>query len=335
MIDRNRYRTFLVTSLVICGISILMFIYQTFIHEQLKSKDIETIYVANKALFAYDEIKESDFSTIEIMKDDLISGMVTDFKEFEGHYLKHSLQPGEILVQSQLTKENEHQEGDQLIPIQGSYVSDIVPGDFVGVYVLRSEIINDKQEYVVDTLFKSKRIYRNGQLGINKSHYVEGEGYMTYIRVTKEELDAYYTATKQGELIITKHLSDIAAIIDEKHNQDNTPIPDSPPAPLNPTDESVSFNPNDFINSGTANYDETINYESNEGSDNSQIESQLPQTDETISVEDFSQIKYNAKEGDTWESIAISFNTTVDLLRQLNPTIFQIEKNTSLVIPGH
>lgn len=323
MIDHNRYQTFLVTSLVICGISILMFIYQNFIYERIEAKNTVEIFVSNTALYAYDSIKREQFNTIEIPVENVINGMITDFSQVEGQYLKHSLQPGEVLVKNQLTTDNHHEEGDLLIPIEGHYVSDIVPNDLVSVYVLRTEQVNNKIEYHIENLFQSKRIYRNGQLGINPSVYVDGEAYNIYIRVTPEELDAYYQALKSGELIIAKHLSDLATIIE---NIQTLPKEDSIESDTE-SNESTQV-PED----STPTPDLTP--ESNEPSQEEGISSNESLYNQTTSVEDRGQIKYTANSKDTWESIALKFKTTPQVLKQLNPKIYQIEEKVELIVPG-
>lgn len=203
MINHSRYRLFLMVSSILATLSVAMFIYQHFFYEDSRLKELSTIYIVASPIDAHDPVNPGDLKEVKIPKQALIEGMITDLSQLSEvpHYALHSLAKGEILVKSQLTTENLHNEGTLLVPLTGNYISDVLPGDMVSFYTITPvQAENSGPQYTIARLFTSKKVYSNGRLNSVDS-VIEGEATQLYIKVTEEEMNAYYQSLKTLSLI--------------------------------------------------------------------------------------------------------------------------------------
>ena len=332
MINQSRYRLFLMVSSILATLSVAMFIYQHFFYEESRLKELSTIYVVGTAIDAHEAITPGDLKEVKIPKQALVDGMVTDLTTLTTtpHYARHSLIKGEILVQSQLTTENLNNEGTLLVPLTGNYISDIIPGDMVSFYTITPvQKENNTPQYAVTKLFTSKKVYSHGRLN-SVDAVIEGETTSYYIKVTEEEMNAYYQALKTSEIIVAKHMIDINAIIDSLDNFNINNYDDVVSPPSGSTTGSNSQNGNNSNNNSGSNGNSSQN--NNELIGN--LNPPLATDDETSNTDpDRGTVRYRVGEDETWETIAIKFKTDKNTLYKLNPDILTIQKGTEIIVP--
>lgn len=339
VINQSRYRMFLMVSSILATLSVAMFIYQHFFYEESRLKEMSTIYVIASPIDAHDNIEPGDLKEVKIPKQAVVQGMITDLASLKEvpHYAKHSLTKGEILVDSHLTTENLNNEGTLLVPLTGNYVSEILPGDMVSFYTISPvQVENSAPQYTVAKLFQSKKVYSNGRLNTVDA-VVDGEASQFYIKVTEEEMNAYYQALKTSEIIVAKHMIDIPAIIDQLDDFDIQNYDDlnTPPSTGNPSN-NLSQNGNNLNN-------ETNETSGSNGNSDSQNNNEIigtikpPLASEDTSSNDSNErgtVRYRVGEDETWETIAMKFKTDKNTLYKLNPNTLTIQKGTEVIVPS-
>lgn len=336
MINQSRYRLFLMISSILATLSVAMFIYQHFFYEERRLKDLVSVYIVASPVDAHEVITPGDLKELKIPQQALIDGMVTNLSTLNEipHYTLHSLKKGEILVESQLTTENLHNEGTLLVPLTGNYVSEITAGDMVSFYTLAPDIIEDNgHQYSVSKLFSAKKVYANGRLDVVDAIVEGGESSQYYIKVTEEEMNAYYQALKTSEIIVAKHMIDIHAVIDSLDHFEIEHFDDL----LKPQSESTDSQTPDVKPNGNNLNNNSIGNE-NSSSQNNLIGTINPplstDKEETTPEDDRSTVLYRVGEDDTWETIAMKFKTDKNTLYKLNPNVLTLRKGTELLVPS-
>ena len=340
VINHSRYRLFLMISSILATLSVAMFIYQHFFYENRRLKELSTIYVVASAVDAHDAVTAGDLKEVKIPKQALVEGMITDLTKLNEvpHYALHSLTKGEILVDSQLTTENLHNEGDLLVPLTGNHISEIAAGDMVSFYTLAPEPSDESSTpYVVKKLFSSKKVYATGRLN-DVTEVIDGETIQFYIKVTEEEMHAYYQALKTSEIIVAKHMVDVHAMIDDLDNFDIQPYDE---LNTNSSTSTGTSSSNSNSSGNNLNNNSTSNENSNSQSDNTIGTLNPPLstdkeegTEEENTDENRSTVLYRVGENDTWETIAMKFKTDKNTLYKLNPDVLTIRKGTELLVPS-
>lgn len=338
LINQSRYRLFLMISSALATLSVAMFIYQHFFYEASRLKEMTTVYVVAAPIDAHTTVDPGDLKEVKIPAQSLIDGMITDLSMLTEtpHYAIHRLTKGEILVTSQLTTDNLNAEGTLLVPLEGNYISDVIAGDMVSFYtIVPIYSDNSPTQFTVKKLFNSKKVYSNGRFNTVDA-VIEGENVALYIKVTEEEMNAYYQALKTSEIIVAKHMIDMNAVIDNLKDfqiQDYNGIVQDPSTSTDANSNNVSQNGNNL----------NTEFIGNNGN-NSQEENELigtikpPLADEDTTTDDTeadrSTVRYRVGENETWETIAIKFKTDKNTLYKLNPNTLTIHAGAEIIVPS-
>lgn len=307
----NNHRTFYLLGIGSVAIGTVFFIYQNVFYEKHKLAKQTTIYIAKKDIPLNTELSKDLFEEVQIPKVAVTDKTIENFSEVEGDYSKYSIAQGTILTSTQLSEEKLNKEGEFTVPLTGSFPSNISANDDVAVFVL----IDNQGEKEVKKLFNSKRVY-DKQFSTVDPIMEDGEETTFYIKVTQYELQAYFEAVAQGEIIIAKRLFEH---LPQNHFSNNfTGGFDAS------TDNLLEhFNPNWILEKEESS--ESVVLDSN----NSTSKPEQEETDENRGT-----VIYTTTADDSWDSIASKFKTDIATLKELNPKVINIKANLVLTVPA-
>lgn len=307
----NNQRTFYLLGIGSITVGTIFFIYQNVFYEKHKLSKQTTIYIAKKDIPLNTELSKDLFEEVKIPKLAVTDKTIEDFSEVEGDYSKYSIAQGTILASTQLSDQKLNEEGEFTVPLTGEFSSNINVNDDVAIFVL----LDNQGEKEVKKLFNSKRIYDKA-LSTSDPIMTDGEEMTYYIKVTQYELQAYFEALAQGEIIIAKRLFEY---LPQNHfSNDFTGGFDAS------TDNLLEhFNPNWILEKEESS--ESVVLDSN----NSTSKPEQEETDESRGT-----VIYTATADDSWDSIASKFKTDITTLKELNPKVINIKANLVLTVPA-
>ena len=307
----NNQRTFYLLGIGSITVGTIFFIYQNVFYEKHKLSKQTTIYIAKKDIPLNTELSKDLFEEVKIPKLAVTDKTIEDFSEVEGDYSKYSIAQGTILASTQLSDQKLNEEGEFTVPLTGEFSSNINVNDDVAIFVL----LDNQGEKEVKKLFNSKRIYDKA-LSTSDPIMTDGEEMTYYIKVTQYELQAYFEALAQGEIIIAKRLFEY---LPQNHfSNDFTGGFDAS------TDNLLEhFNPNWILEKEESS--ESVVLDSN----NSTSKPEQEETDESRGT-----VIYTATADDSWDSIASKFKTDIATLKELNPKAINIKANLVLTVPA-
>ena len=320
MLNNNSHRTFYILGLSSLAIGTGLFVYQNVFYEKHKLSKQTTVYIAKKDIPLNTELSRDMFKEISIPTVAVVGNAVQDFSSIEGEYSKYTIPQGTLLSESQVSEEQLNKEGEYLIPLIGDYVSNVKFNDDVAVFVLL-EGDGGKQ---VKKLFASKRIY--GKNIAPTDAMVEDEEATFYIKVTQYELQAYFEALAQGEIIIAKRLYESAPQNHFTNNYFTGTFEAS-------TDNLLEhFSPNWNLDNNSENSGEEN--PSTNGTIHIGVSGNQSSIDENISSENRGTMIYTTQDGESWDSLAAKFKTDVNTLKLLNSSVVEIEPNLIISVPA-
>lgn len=186
------------TSVMLTGITVSLFLYQNVIYPTWIEKDgMATVYTAKKDIKIGTKLDAGLFETNEISANNVLKGMITDVKDIKDKYLVAGLMEGEVLFDARVSPEKVDASQIYTIPFESKYMSQVVPGDFIAVYV-KMEVENEGT--VIRELFAKKEIVEGKASGSDDSEGVVA----VCIRVSEEEMKKYYLAQTKGDIIGVK-----------------------------------------------------------------------------------------------------------------------------------
>lgn len=188
------------TSVMLTGITVSLFLYQNVIYPTWIEKDgLTTVYTAKKDIKMGTKLDVEMFETNEISAKNVLKGMITDTNDIKDKYLVAGLMEGEVLFDSRISPEKVDASQIYTIPFKSEYMTHVVPGDFISVYV-KMEVENEGT--VIRELFAKKEIVE----GTNStSAEDDSEGVVAVcIKVSEEEMKKYYLAQTKGVIIGVK-----------------------------------------------------------------------------------------------------------------------------------
>lgn len=310
----NNHRTFYILGIGSITIGTLFFVYQNVFYEKHKMSKQTTIYIAKKDIPLNTELSRDLFEEVKIPQVAVRGKTIEDFSEVDGQFSKFSIAEGSILASTQISDDKLNKEGEFTVPLTGDFASNISVNDDVAVFVLL-----DKQgQKEVKKLFNSKRIY-DKQFSTIDPIADDGEETTYYIKVTQYELQAYFEAMAQGEIIVAKRLYEYSP---QNHFSNNFTGEFEAS-----TDNLLEhFNPNWILED-----ESSSTVEPNTGSNqiNNAEENDLATDNNSRGT-----VIYTTTSEDTWDTVASKFKTDITTLKTLNPTIVEIKADLILTVPA-
>jgi len=192
-------------------LSIGLFSYQNFFMPAQEKLEKVTIYVAGEDISHNSPIDVSNgnqIKAIDVDKDSVVPGSVTDINALDGQFVKGGLLAGELITHSRISP-IDTDEGNLYVKVEPDYPIDIRDGENVRAFI---QGVNDVsgQTQVVE-LFHEKKVYSSEKV----TKLFDGEsvqGY--YIKLTDEELKDYYKGKEKGLFILAKITPDSKDVTD-------------------------------------------------------------------------------------------------------------------------
>lgn len=192
-------------------LSIGLFSYQNFFMPAQEKLERVTIYVAGEDISHNSPIDLSNreqIKAIDVDKDSVIPGSVTDIASLNGQFVKGGLLAGELITHSRISP-NDTDEGSLYIKVEPDFSIDIRDGENVRAFIQGTNEASGQIQVV--ELFHEKKVYSGEKI----TKLFDGEavqGY--YIKVTDDELKDYYKGKYKGEFILAKIASDSKDVTD-------------------------------------------------------------------------------------------------------------------------
>lgn len=314
----SSHKTFYALGLTSLAIGASLFIYQNVFYEKHKLSKQTTVYIANQDIPLNTELTANMFDIKSVPKVSIVGKTVVDFSTVEGSYSKFTIAEGSILASTQVSDEKSNVEGEFMIPLSGDYISNVSVDDDVAIFVL----LENGKEREVKKVFSSKRIYSKHYLPTEAMTSEEAE-ITYYIKVTQYELQAFFEASSQGEIIIAKRLFEYEPI--NHYSNEFTGVFEAE------TDNLLEhFSPDWIMGSNI----EIQSGEESSPEETVDVETSDDSTEDSNSSSDRGTLIYTASKGDTWEVVASKFKTDVNTLKTLNPSVVEIDENLVLIVPA-
>lgn len=310
---RTNDRIILVLLLIVFLITAGMFYYQNFYSKMIEERNQVTVYVAIKDIPAGGEINPNNIGALKIDKDKVFPTYVTNIEDINGKKAKSDILKDEII---NINKVDDDKIQNRMfsVKMKANYMSDIQKGDNIRVYV---EIFDKKLKKVSTFLLFDKKEIKSLYEKTDRQGKTTIEAFE--IHCSDEESVNYYNAIKVGEIIALK-FNDIS----EKDKLDVPKFEINSPAVRqmgidysifgNPQGESIDVIENQNI----------INSSEEETEDEELTNQEITQEATDIETQLDNLIPYQVSEGETWESIAKQFGTTVARLKEVNPGLIDI-----------
>lgn len=210
--NNKKTKPILILIFVLTFLSVSMFVYQNFILPKHQKEQMLPIYIANKDIPPYSEVKKEDFDEVYADRKWILSTAITDFNKTTGKKLKGGLLKGELLTEVRLTDKNINENEIFITEIVPDYYVKAKEGDIVKVYV--SLIDRNTDKVTVKLLFDNKKV-----LSINDND----KNNKIYLKLTEDEVRNYYTAKEVGKIIVVKKdVLDITKSKSDKNFNANT-----------------------------------------------------------------------------------------------------------------
>ena len=201
--NNKKYSKILRIGIVLTGVSVSMFAYQNVIYPKyIEPKNLVSIYTAVKDIKPGEELTKNMFIPQEIKASEVVKGMVTNIDSVIGKQTKGTLFKGEVLSEYRVSDKDVDGKQIYTIEFHSPYLSDVVNGDFIAVYV---KIKTDDNKLIVRELFQRKEVKKAESLSASDTGNTNEDGTSKiYITVSEQEMKDYYLAQDRGEIIGVK-----------------------------------------------------------------------------------------------------------------------------------
>ena len=217
--DNSRYKNMKIFLGVLLALTVILFFFQNFGIKMLTESARTQYYVATQDIAANTMIDASMITSVEVESDDVLSGLITNDELIVGRYTTENISRGEYISEYLITADNSESELVYTIEITSDYSGPLQYDDFVDIYTL------DKDNTTA-LLFSRKKLYSaNGQVLSNTSEdgtITEQSVDKKYIKVTKQELQEYYTKLKTHSIIVVPINGEFDATSDDSSTQTST-----------------------------------------------------------------------------------------------------------------
>lgn len=307
----NKFITLIliVVFLITCG----MFFYQNFYAKKILEANQVTAYVATKDIYEGGEINATNIGAIKIDKNKAFSSYALDVDAIIGKKAKSTILKDEIININRIADDDSKLSNEMFsVKLKANYMSNIKKGDNIRVCVA----IYDKKQNKTTTLnlFTIKEVKDVYYAKKNNSGAEAIESFE--IHCSDEEAVNYYNAIKVGEIIALK-FNDIT----EENQMPLAQFEANSPVLQEIGIEYIYINPQgdatdivDLINQPTP------------------VVPDIPAIPAFPEADYGDEVSYVAHEGDTWETIAITYDVTVEQLLINNPDVTEILPGTVINI---
>lgn len=216
MDNKKREKNLTITLLGLAAASIGMFAYSNLYVPNVQDDDKAKVYIAAENIPAHVKLEKEMFKSIQVSKNSVINGSVTNLNQVVGKQLDGKLEKGELLFSSRIaTKEEEQNDGNLISELLTTTSLPLANNDSIRVYVQYGE--KDKN-FKVEELFHEKKVVSREKVSDNTvtdkvsdaantsfvSTQEDGSDKSIFIRLTDEEALKYQEAENTGSIFVVK-----------------------------------------------------------------------------------------------------------------------------------